>query len=96
MNIVDLEQQIMDCWLVVDDLRTAASLEPMNEDKIMNILLGMAELYEIKFEKLFSGYEQVIADKPYKIKSTATASCNPNNTSKYFETAGPDVDSSEC
>jgi hypothetical protein len=61
----DLEPKIMDCWSVCDDLITIVDLilydehEPEVED-IMVALNGMQQLYQWKFEQLFSKYEDVI------------------------------------
>ena len=65
----DLEQQILECWNVTSDLRHIteyvldAPLEPNREDKISNMLLGMEELYNLKFQKLFNTLETLIAEK---------------------------------
>jgi hypothetical protein len=66
-NRFDLEQQIMDCWNVTSDLRHVceylldAPLEPNREDKIANMLLGMEELYNHKFDKMFRNFENMIS-----------------------------------
>lgn len=64
----DLEQQIMDCWHVVDDLkilteRVLDGPKPMTEDEISNVLIGMEHLYQLKFEKCFRLFEQYIAER---------------------------------
>ena len=65
----DLEQQILECWNVTSDLRHVtefvldAPLEPNREDKISNMLLGIEELYNLKFQKLFNTLETLIAEK---------------------------------
>ena len=65
----DLEQLILECWNVTSDLRHVtefvldAPLEPNREDKISNMLLGMEELYNLKFQKLFNTLETLIAEK---------------------------------
>jgi hypothetical protein len=62
----DLEQQIMECWNVTTDLRHVceylldAPLEPNREDKMANMLLGMEELYNHKFDKMFKTFEYLI------------------------------------
>ena len=63
--IRDLEQQIMDCWSVCEDLKTVYTQlydwerEPTT-DEIANALMGMQQLYQWKFEQLFHKYEMVI------------------------------------
>jgi hypothetical protein len=59
-NRFDLEQQIMNCWNVCEDLETVCEgvLErEINQDQISNVLLGMKELYQLKFEKLWENFE---------------------------------------
>ena len=59
-NRFDFEQQIMDCWGVVDDLKTvfeASDYTKMSEDDYQNALLGIATLYQMKFDKLWSQFE---------------------------------------
>jgi hypothetical protein len=61
-----LEQQIMNCWNVVDDLYTlfeeVCENDELTQDQISNILLGLKELYQLKFEKLFRQFEQSIKE----------------------------------
>jgi len=63
----DLEQQIMDCWHVTDDLHVifeyVMEAEDIDTDKLANMLLGMKELYEMKFEKCFGTFEKLIEQK---------------------------------
>ena len=60
----DLEQAIMDCWHVVDDIKTvsnrAGSLTP---DQLSNALIGIETLYQMKFEDLFEKFESMISHK---------------------------------
>ena len=57
-----LEDQIMECWGVVDDLDMVYSTESLYEDqdRMMNVLLGMQELYKIRFQRLFNTFEHLI------------------------------------
>ena len=54
----DLEQDIMNCWQIVDDLDAVAG--SITDEDIKNLLLGVKKLYQIKFEKLFSTFEDVV------------------------------------
>ena len=61
----DLEQQIMACWNITSDIDTLCEgvLESdMTTDQIANILLGMKQLYELKFDKMFGTFEELIQD----------------------------------
>jgi hypothetical protein len=65
MDRFDLEQNIMDCWHVVDDLKVLHErLESSSEDQVKNILSGMQHLYQMKFEKLFETYEDFAFPQP--------------------------------
>jgi hypothetical protein len=48
----NLEEQILDCWGVCDDLDTlleAVMKYDLNKEQVANILLGMRDLYDFKF-----------------------------------------------
>lgn len=65
----NLEQEIMDCWGVVTDLDTlfeAVVEKDLTQDQISNIVLGMRELYQLKFEKMFGTFESCINDDVFK------------------------------
>ena len=59
----DLEEKIMDCWSICNDLETVyqqiGEREPTTTE-LMNALMGMQQLYQWKFKQLFSAYEDVI------------------------------------
>ena len=60
MNIFDFEQEMMNCWAVVDDIRRLQkNMEYMDEDTIDNYLLGLETIYEIKFQNLQAGFEDL-------------------------------------
>ncbi len=64
-QLYDLEQPIMDCWSVCNDLETiyrqiGDGEIDFTQDELMNALMGMQQLYQWKFEQLFDKYEQVI------------------------------------
>ena len=61
-NRFDFEQQLLECWNVTKDIKTVYegvcdSSPPMTEDQIANALMGLETLYELKFNKLWSMYE---------------------------------------
>jgi hypothetical protein len=60
----ELEDRIMDCWSVTSDIKVAYeeyldSPEPMDEDELSNILIGIEYLYNRKFQKLWQTFEEV-------------------------------------
>lgn len=72
--IFDLEQKIMDCWSVVDDIETLyaqildGDVEPTT-DEISNVLLGMKQLYQYKFSQTFDKFEELCKEHG-KLKQT--------------------------
>lgn len=59
----DLEQEIMQCWGVVDDLKMLYSrTDSCSEDELQNALLGIIQLYQWKFETLFNTFEQCVSE----------------------------------
>ena len=63
-----LEDQIMQCWGVVDDLDMVYHTEALYEDqdRMMNVLLGLHELYNIRFQRLFDTFEHLIREGKIK------------------------------
>ena len=53
---------IMDCWKVVDDINflwvQIMDGHEMDDDEIVNILLGMQQLYDRKFQELEATHNQ--------------------------------------
>ena len=68
MQLYELEQPIMECWSVCNDIETVfrqigdGEREPTH-DELMNALMGMQQVYQWKFEQLFFMYEQVLKDQ---------------------------------
>ena len=68
-NIFDLEQQIMDCWKVTDDIELIANhlvreldVDAITADTIVNKYFSVKELYEIKFDQMWKTFEKVCAE----------------------------------
>lgn len=61
----DFEQAIMTAWSVTDDLDLV--LEAMDDgaskDEIRNMLIGIKALQDRKFQKVFSMFEEGVADR---------------------------------
>ena len=56
----DMEHQLQECWRVTDDLRDiheAMMNGNIDSNRAENALMGIQELYEVKFQKLWSLYE---------------------------------------
>ena len=59
-----LEEKIMGCWAVTDDIKVVYEellndADKMSADEISNILVGLASLYNRKFERLWGVFDDV-------------------------------------
>ena len=67
----DLEQQIMQCWNIIDDIKLVHTyvLEGRPEggelatDEISNCLLGLESIYNLKFDQLFNTYCSLVKNR---------------------------------
>ena len=58
----DFEQQIQKCWMITDDIYELAEAvleHGFTTDQTTNVLFGMKEMYELKFNKLWDLFESV-------------------------------------
>jgi hypothetical protein len=65
----DLEQNIMKCWNITDeiDLLNKNVLEKeISTDDISNFLLGLKTIYNAKFEELFDNFGELIENGTIK------------------------------
>jgi hypothetical protein len=65
----DLEQHIMKCWNVTEDidlLNFNVLEKDMSKDEISNFLLGLKTIYNAKFEDLFDNFGELIKDGTIK------------------------------
>ena len=71
----NLEQQIMETWQIVDDLKLFREILDSEEfaglsaeftDKIDNYMLGLITIYGYRFDRTFSTFEKVCAEAVYK------------------------------
>ena len=73
-NRFDLEQDIMDCWNITKDLDSLLlAVVRGDEDQIMNIIIGLRSLYDLKFEKMFNTFEQCIRNREFDAGASAPA-----------------------
>ena len=62
----DLEQNILDCWKITDDVNLLyknVMEEELDKDKIANVLLGLQAIYSMRFEQLWSTFENLVSNK---------------------------------
>ena len=59
-----LEENIMECWGVTENLKLLVSTEfqASDEDTKANIILGLISLYDIKFQILQTTMETLVAE----------------------------------
>jgi hypothetical protein len=70
--IFDLEQQLLDCWRVTDDVDLVTKhfvddpawegMDPKVSDTIMNKYFAIKELYDLKFQQQWSTFETVCTE----------------------------------
>lgn len=62
-DVYDLEQAMLTCWNVVDDIKllyeNVLDNPDMTIDEISNVLLGLSAIYSIKHQKAFDIFEDV-------------------------------------
>lgn len=59
-----LEEKIMACWGVVDDLSTVyKNVDYRDKDQVANALLGLHTLYSMKFEELWQAFEDHLQEQ---------------------------------
>ena len=59
----DLEQHIMKCWSVVEDVNLIyEKSSSLSEDERQNALLGIISIYNLKFQELWDCFENCITD----------------------------------
>jgi len=60
----DLEQNIMQCWNVCDDIQLMLDMyDKLDEDAKQNYLIGLKQMYQMKFERLWDNFEGCIRRK---------------------------------
>jgi hypothetical protein len=74
-NRFDLEQEIMECWNVTTDINdvyeyvmngNGSELSTDERDRVANILLGISQLYELKFNKMFNTFTECIRNNEFE------------------------------
>ena len=60
----DLEQNIMQCWNVCDDIQLMLDQwDNLDEDAKQNYLIGLKQMYQMKFERTWGSYESCVCKK---------------------------------
>ena len=59
----DLEEAIMKAWRTSDDIKALyTSAERMDEDQMMNALLGLEIFAEMRFDELWNTFEKCVSN----------------------------------
>ena len=71
----NLEAEILSVWNTKDDLnaitgRMMDDPDPMTEDDIANVLIGLSELHDIRCKKLFNVFESMVKNNCFKSELT--------------------------
>lgn len=59
----DLEQKILQCWGIVEDIETIYNQfdhTELSQDEIQNALLGLMLIYEFKFQQTFGVFSKLV------------------------------------
>jgi hypothetical protein len=86
-NRFDFEQQIMNCWNVTTDLRDLQEgvLESnMTKDQITNVLMGLEQLYQLRFDKLFCMFDQGVCEQAFQSTKTEDEVQDPKSLLREF------------
>ena len=65
-NIQDLEQEFLRCWEISEDLFLLAE-QYENDDELSNKILGLKHVYDMRFNKAWDSYEDLVAEH-YELK----------------------------
>lgn len=93
--VFDLEQAILDCWNVTKDLDHVlnylekGSMDPKQYDKVANMLIGIRELYEVKFESAFGLFEEYCKENYALRKAIKEDNVDPDSWLEEYEKRFP-------
>lgn len=59
-NIQDLEQEVLLCWGIAEDLLLLA--DEVDDDDLQNKILGIKAVYDMRFRKAWDTYEKVVKE----------------------------------
>lgn len=66
-NRFDLEQEMLSAWRFTEDMQVLCdSWESLNDEQKLNIIKGMIDLYQIKFDMMFNTFEKCIRAREFK------------------------------
>lgn len=86
----DFEQQIIKCWGITDDINDLSESvmnHDLRKDTVVNALNGLNTMYELKFNKLWDLFEDVVM-KLVRDEKMAREDANALREQFIFETEG--------
>ena len=87
----DLEQQIMSCWNIIEDLKLLSESQISDADR-KTFIDGLIVKYELKFDKMFNTFEDCVHDEVFIRSNTQldiTIDSSYGLDSAYDETYNP-------
>lgn len=94
----DLEQEIMGTWNIIDELKCLADgWDNLTEDNKLNIIIGLIDLYHLKFNTMFDTFEGLIRQRvfDYNNSSFRETSLNQEHAEDIFDKYRPAGESGE-
>ena len=97
MDRFNLEAEIMSVWQTKDELESITSRmmddpDPMTEDDIANVLIGLSELHDIRCKKLFNVFEDMVRTKQFKQEGEYVVKGLPKQLAAEFNALQGDRD----
>lgn len=69
-NRFDLENDIMRCWEIVDELEMITNQDELSKEQYKSLIQSLYILYSFKFSELFSTFEACIDSGEFKQTKT--------------------------
>lgn len=64
MTRFDFEEKLVGCWNIVFDLNVIIeAYHLLSDEQRLNALIGLKQLYDIKFDNCFRSFEDIVANK---------------------------------
>ena len=83
-----LEEQIMSCWNICDELGVIADgveSDELSREQTVTILRGLRELYQVKFEHTFDTFETSLRENYFRVQSAAAIKVAAPESNKVYE-----------
>ena len=82
MNRFDLEEAMSNVDQISEDMETIIyavgdSPKALTEDELLNMLIGVKQLHETRYRKMWSIFEQLISNKTISNETTTTIKLPP-------------------